>query len=118
MADHRVERMTVALTEYHRWLAEFPAVARVLENLFQELHSRPMQHASVAEFKGVSALRDELRKLAASGGGSAPELLNELYRIAMYGDRGNSSGTMDRIKRVLATHGVAVDGEAQREGDK
>jgi hypothetical protein len=61
----KLERINVALVDYHRWLGnEFPEVERVLENLFIEFNSRPIGGGEdVSSFRSVSRLREELRAM-------------------------------------------------------
>lgn len=48
------------IAEYHRWLAEFPAVCRVLENLMLRIE-RPLSGSEQTHYRSVSRLRDEMR---------------------------------------------------------
>jgi hypothetical protein len=61
----KLERVNVALVDYHRWLGhEFPEVERVLENLFIEFNGRPIGGGEdVSSFRGVGNLREELRAM-------------------------------------------------------
>jgi hypothetical protein len=60
---HKLEMALSTITEYHRWLAEFPAVTRVLENLYMRIDGKPMLGAEHDQFRSVSHLRDELRAM-------------------------------------------------------
>lgn len=51
------------IAEYHRWLAEFPAICRVLENLSLRVE-RPLPGVEQSSYRSISNLRDELRAMA------------------------------------------------------
>lgn len=61
--EDTVERMKVQFHDYHRWLGEFPAICRTLENLHVAILSRPLGPYQ-AEYRNVSDLREEMRKPA------------------------------------------------------
>lgn len=54
------------IAEYHRWLAEFPAVCRVLENIMLRVE-QPLPGTELARYRSISNLRDELRAMRAAG---------------------------------------------------
>jgi hypothetical protein len=53
------------IAEYHRYLAEFPAVCRVLENLSLRIEG-PLPGAEQTRYRSVSNLREELRNMRAA----------------------------------------------------
>lgn len=55
-----IERIGVEFHHYHRWLGEFPAVCRVLENLHVDITTRPLVPYQ-DHWRDVSRLREELR---------------------------------------------------------
>jgi hypothetical protein len=54
------------IAEYHRWLAEFPDVCRVLENLMLRIE-RPLPGTEQARYRSIGGLREELRAMRAHG---------------------------------------------------
>jgi hypothetical protein len=53
------------IAEYHRWLAEFPGVCRVLENMMLRIE-RPLPGSDQTRYRSISNLRDELRSMRAA----------------------------------------------------
>lgn len=60
------EALQREIAEYHRWLAEFPDVCRVLENIMLRI-DRPLPGSEQARYRSIGGLRDELRAMRARG---------------------------------------------------
>lgn len=52
------------IAEYHRWLAEYPVVCRVLENIMLRIE-RPLPGTDQTRYRSISNLREELRVISA-----------------------------------------------------
>lgn len=62
----QLDALTREIAEYHRFMAEFPAVCRVLENLMLRIE-RPLPGSEQTQYRSVSRLREELRTRGVTG---------------------------------------------------
>lgn len=74
MSEYGTLRCEIA--EYHRFLAEFPAVCRVLENIMLRIE-HPLLGSEQTRYRSISNLRDELRAMVPT---FAPGQTQELER--------------------------------------
>lgn len=60
---YMLETLLREIAEYHRWLAEFPDVCLVLENLHARSSTTSLAGAAHVQYRAVNRLRDELRAM-------------------------------------------------------
>jgi hypothetical protein len=98
-----IERIGVEFSHYHRWLGEFPAVARVLENLHVAITSRPLVPYQ-DHYRDVSKLRDELRGMP--GGWQQYAKDGETAQDVIERERGDNHTLLKLLAEARRTSGV------------
>jgi len=103
-SQETLERYRVKLHEYQRWLAEFPEVALVLDNLAAEAEGKESLSASYAPPDSgpwtVSGLRDVLRRRHA-----VPDLLAALKHARGCGLLSPEPNSLTMIDAAIAKAG-------------
>lgn len=90
----KLERLRIALRDYYRWLGEFPEICRTLENLYIEVEGKPLFGAD-GMFKGISGLRDELRKMR------PPPLRFAVFAFASFDHTAAGGGSLVAVCRTV-----------------
>ncbi len=99
-----IERIGIEFHSYHRWLGEFQAVSRVLENLHVAITSRPLVPYQ-GEYRDVSRLRDELRGML--GGWQQYAKDGETAQDVIERERGDNHALLRLLAEARRTAGVA-----------